>query len=137
MWSKEEQALEDFIEEELPFLIQPDYEATIIVLEENLRSHNLSLDTVTSHYPNFLTKVKYHLFFFFAHQMSELKLNNKSDFATTYQSIATTYRERYINSFVEKQIQEYFAKKNLIPFIKSNERLSQDLICQESRVTKL
>lgn len=109
MWSKEEQTLEAFIEEELPFLIQPDYEATIIVLEEKLLSHNLSLDTVTSHYPNFLTKVKYHLFFFFAHQMSELKLNNNS-VATHYQSIATAYHDLYINSFAEKQIKEYLEK---------------------------
>lgn len=119
IWSNEEQTLEDFIEEELPFLIQPDYEATVVVLENKLRSRqsrgaarslNLSLDTVTSYYPNFLTKVKYHLFFFFAHQMSELKLNNNSDFTTHYQSIAVAYRDRYINSFAEKQIQAYLEK---------------------------
>ena len=121
MWSKEEQTLEDFIEEDLSFLIQPDYEATVIVLEKKLRtvklaygrSHNLSLDTVISHYPNFLTKVKYHLFFFFAHQMSELKLNNNNDFTTLYQTIATTYREKYLDSFAEKQINEYLEKQNI------------------------
>jgi hypothetical protein len=121
IWSMEEQTLEDFIEEDLPFLIQPDYEATVIVLEKKLRaaklacgrSHNLSLDTVISNYPNFLTKVKYHLFFFFAHQMSELKLNNNNDFTILYQTIATTYREKYLDSFAEKQINEYLEKQNI------------------------
>lgn len=114
----EKQTLEDFIEEDLTFLIQPDYEATIILLKHKLqspsdavsRSQNRSLDAVISHYPNFLTKVRYHLFFFFAHQISELKSDSDSDFSTYYQSVAKAYRERYINSFVDKQIQEYFEK---------------------------
>ena len=107
IWSEEEQTLEDFIEEDLPFLIKPNYEATIIVLENKLRSQNSSLDTVTSHYPNFLTKVRYHLFFFFAHQISKLKSHSNSDFSTLYQSVAEIYQERYIDFFVDKQIQEY------------------------------
>ena len=107
IWSEEEQTLEDFIEEDLPFLIKPHYEATIIILENKLRSQNSSIDTVTFHYPNFLTKVRYHLLFFFAHQISELKSDSNSNFSTLYQSVAETYQERYIDSFVNKQVQEY------------------------------
>ena len=107
IWSEEEQTLEDFIEEDLPFLIKPHYEVTIIVLNSKLQQQNSSLDTVISHYPNFLTKVKYHLFFFFAHQISELKSDSNSDLYALYQSVAETYQERYIDSFVDKQIQEY------------------------------
>lgn len=111
IWS-EEQSLDDFLEEDLPFLIQPDYEATIIVLENRLRSQNSSLDVVISHYTNFLTKVRYHLFFFFAHQISELKSDSNSDFSTRYQFVAKAYQERYINFFVDKQIQEYLVKNS-------------------------
>lgn len=108
-----EPTLEAFIEEYLPLLIQPDYEATIAILEAKLKTHNLSLDRLIARYPNFLTKVRYHLFFFFAHQMSELPSDNNLDLATHYRSLATTYRDRYIDSFAEKQIQEYFEKHKI------------------------
>lgn len=112
IWSEEKQTLEDFIEEDLPFLIQSHYEATIVVLKTKLQSQNRSLDAVTSDYPNFLTKVRYHLFFFFAHQISELSSHSNSDFNTLYQFVTETYQEQYIDSFVDRQIQEYLKSAN-------------------------
>lgn len=104
---EEKQFLEVFIEEDLPFLIQPNYEATILVLTSKLQQQNRSLDAVVYDYPNFLTKVRYHLFFFFAHQINELSSDSNSDFDTLYQFVTETYQEQYIDSFVDKQIQEY------------------------------
>jgi hypothetical protein len=105
-WSKEKQTLRDFLEEDLPFLMQSHYEDTIIILKQELQSLNLSLDLVLAKYPNFLEKIRYHLYFFFAHQMSAMELNNNSDFYTQYCLISTAYRNQYIDSFVEKQIKE-------------------------------
>lgn len=108
-WSQEEaesQTLQDFLEEDLPFLIQSHYEDTIILLKQELRSIDLSLDLILARYPNFLEKIKYHLFFFFAHQMSEIELSNERDFYTEYSLIATAYRNQYIYSFVENQIKD-------------------------------
>ena len=107
-WSEGEQTLENFLEEDLPFLIKSQYEATLVVLKKKLELLNLSLDLIVSQYPNFLEKIKYHLFFFFAHQISIIcsNTNNNYDFYDQYCSVALLYKNQYIYSFVDKQIQE-------------------------------
>jgi hypothetical protein len=105
-WGQEEQNFSNFLEEDLPFLIQSQYEDTIILLKKELQLLNSSLDFVLTQYPNFLEKIRYHLYFFFAHQMSAMKLDNGSDFYTQYFLLSTAYHNRYIYSFVENQLKE-------------------------------
>ncbi|VEP16107.1 hypothetical protein H1P_4040006 [Hyella patelloides LEGE 07179] len=100
------QSLEDFLEEDLPFLIKSHYDDTIIIIKKELQLHNLSFDVVVSQYPNFLEKIKYHLFFFFAHQMSEITPEPNNDLYAHYCAIAKAYRNQYIYSFVENQIKD-------------------------------
>jgi hypothetical protein len=104
--NQKEQNFSSFLEEDLPFLIQPQYENTIVLLKKELQLLNSSLELVTAKYPNFLEKIRYHLYFFFAHQMSGMKLDNSSNFYTQYFLLSTAYHEQYIYSFVEKQLKE-------------------------------
>ena len=123
-WSEGEQTLEIFLEEDLPFLIQSPYKATLVVLKKKLQLVDSSLDLIIYQYPNFLEKIKYHLFFFFAHQISILYSNSNNDHAAPrldfvplrvrrdrdlfnhYYSVASAYEHQYIYSFVDKQIQD-------------------------------
>ena len=104
---KRKEILEDFLEEDLPFLIEPHYKATIVVLKQKLQLINLSLDSITFHYPNFLEKIRYHLFFFFAHQINLIYSDScdDCDFYDLYCSVALSYKHQYIHSFVNEQIQ--------------------------------
>ena len=102
---QEEQILEDFLEEDLPFLIKPHYENTLIVLKRKLQVFNSSLDIVSIQYPNFLEKIRYHLFFFFAHQINTNRTSDRSFYAS-YCLVATAYQNQYIETFVENQIQD-------------------------------
>lgn len=122
---KKTQSLEDFLEEDLPFLIKSHYEDTIIVIKKELQLHNLSLDFVVSQYPNFLEKIKYHLFFFFAHQMSETIPEQNNDLYANYCAIAKIYRNQYIYSFVENQIKD----RKIQDIIKYQKKL--DIISQK------
>ena len=103
-WAQKNQTLENFLEEDLPFLIKSHYEDTIIILKKELKSINLSLDYILIHYPNFLQRIKYHLYFSFAYQMSELRSDCNEDLYAHYSAIATAYRNQYIYYFVENQI---------------------------------
>jgi hypothetical protein len=105
-WSQEEQSFSNFLEEDLPFLIQSQYEDTIVLLKKELQLLDSSLELVIAKYPSFLEKIRYHLYFFFAHQMSAMKLNNSSDFYTQYFLLSTAYHNQYIYSFVENQLKE-------------------------------
>lgn len=105
-WSEREQTLKEFLEDDLPFLIQSHYEETIIFIKQKLQEIDISFDLIIDQYPNFLEKIRYHLYFFFAHQMSEMELSNSSDFYSQYCLIADIYRNQYIYSFVQKQIQD-------------------------------
>ena len=107
-WSEGEQTLEIFLEEDLPFLIQSQYNNTLVVLKKKLQLVNSSLDLIIFQYPNFLEKIKYHLFFFFAHQISMLwsNSNNDRDLFSHYYLVASAYENQYIYSFVDKQIQD-------------------------------
>lgn len=104
--SQEKQTLESFLEEDLPFLINSHYEDTIVIIKRTLQRHNYSFDLLLAQYPNFLNKIKYHLFFFFAHQMSSVKSNNNADYYAHYCTVSMAYRNQYIYPFVEQQIQD-------------------------------
>lgn len=103
-WGEGTKTLEDFIEEDLPFLVKSHYEDTIKLLEEELTGSNISLVTAISRYPNLLLKLQYQLFFWFAQQMSTVSSEQNSDFYRHYCSVAEAYQKEYISSFVSRQI---------------------------------
>ena len=84
---------------------------TEITLDSVLYLLNLSLDSVILQYPNFLKKIKYHLFFFFAHQLGELKPDNKQNLYAHYCLIARAYHNQYVYAFVKQQLQDKTVQK--------------------------
>ena len=103
--SKQKQVLESFLEEDLPFLISSHYEDTIVIIKQKLQYSGSSLDILLIQYPNFLTKIRYHLFFWFAHQLDNLQSNNNLDCDENYYTVSMAYRTQYIYSFVQQQLE--------------------------------
>lgn len=100
------QSLEEFLEDDLPSLIKPDYENTIIHLEKRLVDFNLSIEKVLVYYPNFLEKIRFHLVFFLANQLNSSKYREFDNFQDRYRAVSLLYQDHYVLSFVEKQVQD-------------------------------
>lgn len=105
------QSLEDFLEEDLPSLIKPDYENTLIHLEKRLLDFNLSIEKVSAFYPNFLEKIRFHLVFFLANQLSSPKYRNFDNFPDRYRAVSLLFQDHYVLSFVEKQVQDILKRQ--------------------------
>lgn len=99
------QSLEDFLEEDLPSLIKPDYENTLTHLDRRLLDFDLSIEKVSTDYPNFLEKIRFHLVFFLANQLNSEKYRQFDNFQDRYRAISLLYQDHYVLSFVEKQVQ--------------------------------
>ena len=109
-WGAGAKTLEDFIEDDLAFLIKSHYQDTVALLEKKLANSEIALVDAISRYPNLLLKLNYQLFFWFAQQMSTVNSTENSDFYNHYCRVARAYQVDYINGFVDKQgflIQEH------------------------------
>lgn len=109
-WGAGDKSIEDFLEEDLPFLIKSHYEDTINLLEKELTASQLTLVQAISRYPNLLLKIRYQIFFWFAQQMSTVQSQRNEDFYSHYSQVAKAYQKEYIYSFVKQQssiIQEH------------------------------
>ena len=110
--TKQVQSLEDFLEEDLPFLITPDYENTILYLEKRLLDFNLSIDKVSAYYPNFLERIRFHLVFFLANQLNSSKYRGFDNFRDRYRAVSLVFQDHYVLSFVEKQVLDILKRQN-------------------------
>jgi len=105
------QSLDDFLEEDLPSLIKPDYENTLIHLERRLLDFNSSIEKVSVYYPNFLEKIRFHLVFFLANQLNSSKYRGLDNFQDRYRAVSLLFQDHYVLSFVEKQVQDILKLK--------------------------
>ena len=103
-WGEGHKTLDDFLESDLPFLLNSHYDDTVSLLEQSLDATETSLIAAISRYPNLLLKIKYNLFFWFSQQMSTVHSNENSDFYNHYCVVARAYQEDYINKFVAQQV---------------------------------
>ena len=109
--SQKQQNWESFLEEDLPFLINSHYEDTVVMIKKKLQSYNSSLEILLIQYPNFLTKIRYHLFFWFAHQLSSPRFDDETDYYSNYCTVSMFYRSQYVYSFVKQQLEEQKVQK--------------------------
>ncbi len=108
---KQLQSLEDFLEEDLPLLIKPDYENTITHLKRRLLDFDLSIAKVSDYYPNFLEKIRFQLVFFLVNQLNSAKYLEFDSFQERYRAVSLIYQDHYVHSFVEKQVQEILQRQ--------------------------
>ncbi len=107
-WISAEKSLQQFIKQDLPFLIKPHFNDTLNIIVAYLQSFDISLDLVLEKYPNFIETLHLQIYLYFADRMGQNHLNSNSDFYHDYCSLAVNYQSEFIYYIVESQIKSSY-----------------------------
>ena len=102
-WINAEKSLEDFLKQDLPFLVKPHCQDVIHIITQNLQSLNISIDIILGYYPNYIDHLHKQVYLYFVHYMSKAKLNKNSEFYTYYCSLAVEFQNKDIYTFIDRQ----------------------------------
>ncbi len=105
---KVEKSLEEFLEQDLPFLVKPHFKDTLTIILEYLKFFHVSIDVILEQYPNFIETLNIQIYLYFAERMNKKVFTANSDFYQYYCAIAVDYQSQFIYSVAESQIKSQY-----------------------------
>ncbi len=112
-WINAEKSLEQFLEEDLPFLVKPHFKDTLTIILEHVRVFQISMDMIIEEYPNFMETLNIQIYLYFAERMSQRRFSSNSDFYQCYSLIAVDYQNQFIYSIAESQIKSQYIQDTI------------------------
>lgn len=104
-WINAEKSLEDFIEQDLPFLVKPHCQDAICIINEYLEQvFNISIDLLLADCPDFIHQISQKAYLYFQFYLKKAELNRNGDFYACYGVIAEEFQNKGIYTLIEIQL---------------------------------
>ena len=104
-WINAEKDINDFIQQDLPFLVKPHCQDTMYIIEQYFEEViNISIDKIVENCPNFIEQVHEQVYRYFYYYISQGNFNRNSGFYAYYSSLAIKFQNEDIYKLVELQV---------------------------------